>query len=78
MKVRISEIEGVINLIEDLYKRELLRCVNCGERLNLDLSLHKHLGGHYWLFITCWKCSYQNALWKILRRVEVRRVPIEE
>ena len=58
-----------------------IRCLTCGTRLtSIDMKYYPHEDGikvdrfgRVWIYFECPKCGYQNALWKLLRRMKTRR-----
>ena len=54
-----------------------VRCITCGALLtSAHMKYYPHDGGvqiqgmgRLWIYLECPKCGYQNALWKLVRRV---------
>ena len=57
----------------------LLKCIGCNKYTLLfnDLTMYEHSDGIavpgkdklQWVYFTCPKCHYQNAFWKLLKRM---------
>jgi len=73
MKVPRSDLSKYHIAIDNL--RSAFKCVICSgplENQPIEDAWETNTE-HAWLYIECPKCNFQNALWKILSRIKVKR-----
>lgn len=69
MKVKKYEMQKVIEATNKIKNK--LKCFNCKSSLKDQqiLDAWPNDKEEAFLYIECKKCGYQNALWKLLRRI---------
>ena len=76
--VEVKSMAEVFSFVE--HNRDRLKCIGCSKPLSevgYHYSFERHSGGLFvrefgenvWIWITCHRCGYQNALWKLMRQI---------
>jgi DNA-directed RNA polymerase subunit RPC12/RpoP len=68
MRIKREQYNLVLSLLYEIYLEKGFKCVSCGAKLNFDVQdAWIENESEAWLYIHCSSCSYDNALYKILR-----------
>jgi len=69
MRVALEDIPKVLKEVKENSIK--LKCIICRTPLPPIISMYPMDNGeHWWIYIECFKCGYQNALRKLLKIIQ--------
>jgi hypothetical protein len=72
MRIRREQYKQVISMLYEIYLEKGFKCLQCDAKLNFDIrDAWIENEREAWLYITCYTCFYDNAVWKLLKSVGV-------